>query len=142
MDIKLWLLCSLAGHNICRQADCWPHHDHVVSKFVECIMKPCPHLNRIELGPLGIQCWKRDGNGSPCYVRFRQLDGHLECEGFNIITFEVVLSWHLPVHSVSNFKIVVQQTGGVESAKNDPNTSENASSSSASSGITGVSSPR
>jgi hypothetical protein len=57
-------------------------------KFVECVMEPCPRLNRIALGPLGIQCWQRDANGSSCYVR--RPDGHVEFEGFNIITSD---SW-------------------------------------------------
>lgn len=56
--------------------------------FVERVMKLCPRLNRVALGPLGIQCWKPDGNGSSCYIR--RPDGHIEFEGFNIITSD---SW-------------------------------------------------
>ena len=58
--------------------------DMSCQEFVERVMEPCPHLNRVALGPLGIQCWKRGGNGSSCYIR--RPDGHVEFEGFNIIT--------------------------------------------------------
>jgi len=57
-------------------------------KFVERVMEPCPSLNHVALGPLGIQCWELDRNGSSCYVR--RPDGHVEFEGFDIVTSD---SW-------------------------------------------------